>query len=308
VVIDGTLEGVTGELQDLGTLTVFMELCLKPKARTLVSRVLLGMLAVSALASLGAGGALILERRGLVTLRRVPSPIIKTWVDERGSGIAIVNTDTTPGCFWIGFAIRINISTPRRDPYRQSGFTEVRGEHPDGDEERVWVPSRSIVLRTHPRFAERSCEAWLYDVQGSVGVFGRESPERGIRRGSRETLRWLPYVTWQTGDVPDGFYFYRPAQSMRVVEGPGIVAQHGGLTPSFKWDGTSPVAIDVDMATSEMEDVFILATSKKSGVLGSSWMWTYDPDMTVIDERGDWSFFHTSQRISDRISREGARR
>src|SRR5579871_2844601 len=81
------------------------------RTRKHFSRLLVVLLALAALASLAGAGALVLERRGLVVLRRVPRPIIKSWAEPgdvtdpfgQTPTIAIVNTDTTPGAFFLEF-------------------------------------------------------------------------------------------------------------------------------------------------------------------------------------------------------------
>src|SRR5580704_15304991 len=112
---------------------------MKPSERRPLVWALMVPLAVLAVASVLGAVALLLERRGAIRLRRVPSPILLGWQDERGAAIAIINTDTTPGSFFLGFEAS---ETPRLSASESrllGGYREERGIARFGSEERVWV-------------------------------------------------------------------------------------------------------------------------------------------------------------------------
>jgi hypothetical protein len=252
-------------------------------------------LAIAALASLLGGGALALERRGVIRLRRAPSPIIRSWCDERGAAIAIVNTDTTAGSFLLEFEI-----PPKRRGGGswevRAGFEDVRGKPPRGDEVRVWVPGRSIVVRSDPKVDDRDCLVWLHDAHGSLGVYSDWYAWRVAPRGSRVTLGWKPYSEWEWNDSlrPDEFYvgYYTRMNGARVLERPGVtLAQkhedHLDGAKFFDWDGVAPVEVDVDTTTPpDLVEINATACRRAKGSVGESdHIWAYPSDMTVIDER-----------------------
>src|SRR5438477_1276689 len=97
-----------------------------PAPRRKLARALAFALFLLALATTAGAGLLVLERYGFVTLGRVPNVYLVVLCEGRPGrqqfGCAIVNADDTPGCFSLG--------------------------SPDNSvsPERVWVPSRSVVL------------------------------------------------------------------------------------------------------------------------------------------------------------------
>jgi len=218
--------------------------------------------------------------------------------------VAILNTDTTPGSFLLGFEVP---PKPLRQPLSSSrfrfGFGEHQGVQPHGGEERVWVPARSIVLKSDPRLAQEDCRVWLYGARGSIGSFEDDYVWRGVPRGTPFTLGWHPYRDreWNETLLPDEFYLrwpswwsnQRPERSVvRVVQRSGVAfreAKGGGDGDEwFDWDGTAPVSVVFDATTPpEIVEVFAVACRKGGGSVGNSdHVWAYPPDMTVIDERG----------------------
>src|SRR5579871_5853880 len=134
--------------------------------RKLGARGLLLVLVPSALAMLVGGGLLMLERHGIVTLRRVPNVVVAHLHDAKGDAVALLNSDVTPGAFLLKVWSR---------PVWQG---------------RVWVPARSIVLR-HPE------EACVVLSHGGVEVALRAPrPTAWIQlapRGARSALEWTDF-------------------------------------------------------------------------------------------------------------------
>jgi hypothetical protein len=103
---------------------------MQPRTRSLVARGLSLVLALSALGSLAGGGTLLLERRGLIVLRRVPEIKVWRWHEASNSQtIAFLNTDVVGGAFvlcpkWVSDA--------------------------NGTSQHFWIPSRSLVMRSIP--------------------------------------------------------------------------------------------------------------------------------------------------------------
>src|SRR5437762_2651336 len=98
---------------------------METRGRRRAAKLVLLVLVPSAVALLVGGGLLLAERAGLVALRRAPSVVLLRWTEDEETrhGIAIINTDVTPGSFLLGL---------------------------DDDRSfRVWVPGRSIVVRTY---------------------------------------------------------------------------------------------------------------------------------------------------------------
>jgi hypothetical protein len=259
------------------------------RTRKLASRLLLVPLVLAVLTSLAGVGALVLERRGLVILRRVPHPILKSWVEPgevtqwlaQGTTIAIVNTDTTPGSFLLRFVDRRAFSESwDRIPM---GFVEAA--HPISrhvDAVRVWVPARSVVLRTR----ERQRVTLLLDAPDhALGFFDRDHAERAFPRGKRATLDWQLYASSMQGVTPTRFWVAgdRPL-GFRVVERPGVAEYRKDDSSYYHWDG-EPVEVDIDAGSSPMLTRVLATAYSDTHPFGESHAWAYDPDMTIIDER-----------------------
>lgn len=250
-----------------------------PRKRTWVLLVPLALLALGSVLGVVALG---LERRGLIRLHRVPSPILMCWSDERGSGIAIVNTDSTPGLFWI-LAAMVENPQPFGWP---GGFIGERGHEPPSSGERVWVPSRSIVIC--PRVDVRQ-QIRLYDSVGSLGWLV-DDDSHAIPRGTSFAVRWAPSAPGTEARRPDSFCFLKHDAAFHVIERPGIERIPGkrrfDCEPWFDWDGKTPIVVDIDRTTGPEISTFRLAAVSDGESVGiSEWVWAYPPDMTVIDER-----------------------
>jgi hypothetical protein len=268
----------------------------KPPLRKRVAWAVLVLLAPLSFASLVGSCALVLEREAGIPIRRAPSPIMKSWKDARGNAVAIVNTDTTPGSFLLGFEAP---DKPRKrfpsEIIDRHGFSARDGLPVHGGEARVWVPARSIVLRANPKLANREYTVWLYGPHGSIGCFEDWSFRRAVPRGTRVTLTWEPYSNeeWNESLPPDEFYLTESLAGERgalhVATRPGVAsrpARPGVGNEWFTWDGRTPVAIDIDTATTpEIADVFAVACRTGCSVGKSEHLWAYPPDMEIIDER-----------------------
>jgi hypothetical protein len=266
----------------------------EPARKQRLAWVAFALLATLSLGSL-AGSTVLLERRAAES-KRVPSPIIKSWKDAQGNAIAIVNTDTVAGSFLVEFEApnrpRLHFAS---EVVLREGFRMRAGERPRGGESRVSVPARSIVLRSDPRLANWEYTVWLYGPSGSIGCFEDYYFRRAVPRGTRVTLAWERYENegnWTDDSPPDEFYLTESdTAALKLVAQPGVafasLRQSGIEGPWFKWDGKTPVALDIDTTTPpELIHVFGVACMRGKGSVGhSEHVWAYPEDMTVIDER-----------------------
>src|SRR5581483_643157 len=246
---------------------------------------------LGALALLSALGlvATALERRGLIALHRQPFPILHSWTDDVGHAVAIVNTDTEPGSFLLGFEVPPEpLARAPSEIVLRWGFLEDRSHHPSGHEVRVWVPARSIVLRTDPRLEDRDCTVWLYGAHESVGNFQEDDKWRAVPLGTRTVLTWKGFsrTDWSDEEPPDGFYteIRHPCEGVRIVQRPGVqFEKETTLGDWFRWDGRTAVAVDFVSGTPRgFAYVFAVAVNSKKGSVGSSeHVWAYPSDMTV---------------------------
>lgn len=229
------------------------------------------------------------ERLGLVALRRVPSPIVLRWSKERSEGIAIINTDTTPGVVFVSVVIAddaVEAATSLPD----FGFTPIRGHVRESGLEtrRVWVPERSIVLVDDPKLVAHRCRVLIYDIHESVGVLDSNRSSIGVPRGMPIRLEWQSYSFRRPELKPDSFFVDRclvhPA--WRIPEGPGVVSSKSdGTLVSYDCDGSAPVVADIDSATRPEIAYFEAFAGETNAIVGECRIWAYPPDMQVIDLR-----------------------
>jgi len=209
------------------------------EARRLIATFLLVALASGALLSIVGGVVVILERRGVVTLRRVPSPALLRWTEETGDAVAMVNADATPGSFAL---------TLRGKPGAHQDWFQTR---------RVWIPARSIVLQTCRGFGHPFSVSLHHGPAADPTI--REQilagPPQLAARGSRLAIWWKPETKW----LPR-YVFIPKTPGVTLVRGPTLAAveermhytestEHpelNYLATFFTWDGNWPIMVDVD--------------------------------------------------------------
>jgi hypothetical protein len=218
---------------------------MEPRRKKLLAWALIGALALLALGSVVGSLALVLERKGKVVLRRVPSVVLRNWKDEHGLAIAIVNTDTTPGSFLLGSASGVE-PTIESGEQRTCGFWLTEGSVPRGRETRVWVPARSIVLRSHSALVTKDSSVWLYGPNGSIGTLHDDYAWRAVPRATRFVAQWHPYYSqfeWEITMVPDEFYVgpFTRTEAVHVYQQRAVQRNHRdrGITGAefYDWDG-----------------------------------------------------------------------
>ncbi|MBI3725610.1 hypothetical protein HY251_16910 [bacterium] len=275
---------------------------MSPRARKIAAKLVVSVLVVSALASIAGGTLLVLERRGLVTLRRMPHISAFCWYEDRSGatvGVAVVNTDVVGGAFVFSDArnerLRIWIP-PRSVLLRHAGWRPVSLWH-TGDliVDELWNgPEPEIVRRgtSIPIAIDRD----QMNSGDFYGLYLRDSPTFALIEGAHvirldndERKAFLARLV-RTGRMPSGDFGWAPDVQRSCGYGPC----HGGDFAIFDDpEGPMQVPIDTTQAEAGFHEVelyvHVYGSRAKPGHQDARY-WKrvviYDPDMTIIDERG----------------------